>query len=1046
MFGKNKLSFFTYEIFPRVDAKYNAEFLLRTLGNAFALGFYRDEKLLHIFTKTIAKDSTLRQFFDVKPSEFPNSFKYYAIAKLRKEKDFYETHEFNDLQSFLSSLEAGQGLLIWFGLEPTLKELHYSRINKLQQLAQQGSEKHKQMIQLLRDKVKDPLYLVKLVLLDNDRKRLKLLARSLDAYSTLRLSWEIPLFAVKSDSLAKLINTPPKLNYLYALLNEKKWIHITRSNIGQLLIIPDPSIIPAIPGRGAPLPTVIPERAGFKVGVNPETVKEVRLELEDLQRHMYVIGGTGAGKTSFLGTLITHFMKTYPESVVVLIDPNGDFAEQLASSMADYEKLIYVDPVQTTVSVNPLSIPEGIPHEQAELLAESNVKEIFEQLFALKAGAVYVEYVIINALKILYMKTRNPTFSDLYNIILKLRSGELDLPINDPLWEEKLQQFQELEETTYVSALSRLEEYATNPLLKRLFSSDSISDVLEPGNLIVINASNAYIGDKASFLMIAGWVYKLWYSALIRRALRKKLIPVLTIIDEFEVISDLSIIDTILSQARKFYMHLVLAHQHTGQLKPEMLKSIFSNTAVKVLMRTAGDDAEKLSKVDQDFASKIERILPKLEPGEAVMTIMPRKQGDPATPFKVKFDYTELKFDQAKLDAVIKRMKEKYRVEDRKDDVLSLVNPLFKYIEKPDVLEQQILYNIYISRTENGNHSIYLVDLLKKLGVDRDKVEDVINKLEASGYISVEKVKNKKLLMYGKGLFGDIKTIAPSDEGRKLAMKVMLRYMKNKYYVATVKQTPGLAARPDLVAIPFDTNYTLRYDQVVAVEIESCNELNVHPEQVVHNFRKESTKDFTEIHSWTYEECFNKLQHLYNQLSDEEKKKVKIFALKVREKQKTEEKVEENQQIKKVEETGEFTAQETKVQSESNSTLTPQFTSKGPEQSETKAVTSATNNNNIKGPETLTGGLTQKTETAVMGQGAKAAYSSVKIANLELRVLNIIDGKVIVEINGSAYKVSKRDLDDLLNVKDIVTEIKTEKNILKYRVGKLWSSIPLEPV
>ncbi|BDC18226.1 DUF87 domain-containing protein [Acidianus sp. HS-5] len=1046
MFGRNKLNFFSYEVFPRVDTKYNAEFLLRVLGNVFALGFYRDEKLLHIYVKTIATDNTLRQYFDVKQTEYPTNFRYFALAKLKREKDFYEIHEFSDLQSFLSSLEAGQGMMIWFSLEPTLKELHYGRISKLQQLAQQGSEMHKQQIQQIRDKMKDPLYLIKLILLDSERKRLKLTAKQFEAYSTLRLSWEIPLLKVSDNTIYKIINAPPKLSYFYALLNEKKWVHVPKSNVSQLLIIPDPSVLPTTVGRGAPLPTVIPEREGFRVGINPETNKEVKLELEDLQRHMYVIGGTGAGKTSFLGTLITNFMKAYPESVVVLIDPNGDFAEQLASEMANYEKLIYVDPVQATVAVNPLSIPDGIPKDQAELLAESNVKEIFEQLFALKAGAVYVEYVIINALKILYMKSRNPTFADLYDIILKLRSGELDLPVNDPTWEEKLQQFQELEETTYVSALSRLEEYATNPLLKRLFSSDSIVDVLEPGNLIVINASNAYIGDKASFLMIAGWVYKLWYSALIRRALRKKLIPVLTVIDEFEVISDLSIVDTILSQARKFYMHLVLAHQHTGQLKPEMLKSIFSNTAVKVLMRTAGDDAENLSKVDRDFASKIERILPKLEPGEAVMTVMPRKQGDPATPFKVKFDYTELKFDQSKLDSIIKRMKEKYRVEEIKDDVLSLVNPLFKYIEKPNPLEQQILYNIYISRTESSNHSIYLVDLLKKLGVDRDKIENVINKLEAAGYISVEKIRNKKLLIYGKGLFGNVKSVAPSEEGRKLAMKVMLRYMRNKYYVATVKQTPDLAARPDLVAIPLDQNYTLRYDQTIAIEIESCNEINVHPEQVVRNWRKESVRDFAEVHSWTYEECFSKLQELYNQLSDEEKKKVKIYALKVK---KTEQK-EKNMTL-----TGELTQRKTKaVQGESkavtaNSSIVATTSTannnnsngKGPEgpkpaEADTSSATATTNtnSNNGKGPK-LTGELTQQ--------------GRVQLKGITIDIIGREDSKYIVQIGKDRYYIDKEYMEMLLKIKkdqELVRDIKIEDLNLKIDFGGADYTIPLVPL
>ena len=148
-----------------------------------------------------------------------------------------------------------------------------------------------------------------------------------------------------------------------------------------------------------------------------------------------------------------------------------------------------------------MAVPQQIDKDQALVLAESNVDEIFTQLFALKESAVYVKYVIENALKLLYMKTYSPTFTDLYNIILKLRTGEIDIPSNDPLWEAKLEQFQNLEDTTYISALSRLEEYATNPLLKRLFSKDSIDKVLEPGNIIIINAANYKLGATFSSLL-----------------------------------------------------------------------------------------------------------------------------------------------------------------------------------------------------------------------------------------------------------------------------------------------------------------------------------------------------------------------------------------------------------------------------------------------------------------------------------------------------------------------------------------------------------------
>ena len=780
MFKKNRLTFNTYELFPKVNVKYGD--LTRVLGNIFAIMYYRDEKLLHIYTKTLISAQTLRQYFGIQQSNIP-SFKYYAEAVLKKENDFYSLHEFNDIQSFLSSLEVGQGMYIWFSLEPNLKEVHYWYLNKIQKFAQQGNEKHKYLAQAIREKLKDPLYLVRIILLDNCRKRLKLLSKQFDVYSSLRLSWEIPFFCSEKT----IINEPPRLSVIRAFLNEKKWIHITKSNMYQLLVIPDPSIVPINIGRGTPLPDIVPERPnGFRIGTT-ESGKEVKLEIEDLQRHMYVIGRTGAGKTTFIKTLLINFMKKYPNSVGVVIDPNGDFAEELVTYYKDYNKLVYVDPVEATVAVNPLSIPKGLPKDQAFLLAESNVKEIFTQLFALKESAVYVNYVIINALKLLYMRTTSPTFSDLYNIIMKLRSGELDLPIDDPEWEEKLQQFQELEETTYISALSRLEEYATNPLLKRLFNSDSIDDVLQQGNIIVINASNAMIGSPASFLMIAGWIYKLWYSALIRASLRKERIPVLTIIDEFEVIGNLSILDVILSQARKFAMHLVLAHQYTEQLPSELLKSVLVNTAVKVLLGTEATDAEKLSKSDPDFSTEIANVLPNLKPGEAILLVKPRNT-DATVPFKVKIDMIETKRDIDAVKEVIEKMKQKYwNREVGQTDITSIINPVLKYVEeKPEVLGKLVLYETFTSKCETDkselkDHCVALVDLVRKLGVDREKVEDTVNKLEAHGYITVEKIRGKKVIFYGKGVF-PLRGIVENEEGKKVALRVISKLYKQQLW------------------------------------------------------------------------------------------------------------------------------------------------------------------------------------------------------------------------------------------------------------------------
>jgi hypothetical protein len=65
----------------------------------------------------------------------------------------------------------------------------------------------------------------------------------------------------------------------------------------------------------------------------------------------------------------------------------------------------------------------------------------------------------------------------------------------------------------------------------------------------------------------------------------------------------------------------------------------------------------------------------------------------------------------------------------------------------------------------------------------------------------------------------------------------------------------------------------------VAIEIESCNEVEVHPDQVAHNWVKESVKDFAEIHTWTWDKCFNKLQEVYSRFSAD-RSRVRIFVAK----------------------------------------------------------------------------------------------------------------------------------------------------------------------
>jgi len=310
--------------------------------------------------------------------------------------------------------------------------------------------------------------------------------------------------------------------------------------------------------------------------------------------------------------LITAIKKAYNNAIIMVFDPHGDMAEEVASYFADDEKLIYFHPVESGISINPLALPNIPNKEQALLLGFSNVMEIFEKLFGLKDTAVYVKYIIQVSMQLLYSKTPEPTFRDLYRIIYKLRTGEIDLPVDDPTWENKLEMFQNMQEQSFLSAVSRLEMLGTNPLLLKIFSRSKIDDkeLFKPGNIIVINASKAAVGNDAAFLILAGWIFKTWYYALARAALGMERIPIIAFMDEFQNIASLSVIDDILSEARKYGMHIVMAHQHTGQLDKPLIKSIMSNTGVKLLMKEQGDDAKAFAEIFPEFGSELQKSYP----------------------------------------------------------------------------------------------------------------------------------------------------------------------------------------------------------------------------------------------------------------------------------------------------------------------------------------------------------------------------------------------------------------------------------------------------
>jgi hypothetical protein len=242
--------------------------------------------------------------------------------------------------------------------------------------------------------------------------------------------------------------------------------------------------------------------------------------------------------------------------------------------------------------------------------------------------------------------------------------------------------------------------------------------------------------------------------------------------------------------------------------------------------------------------------------------------------------------------------------------------------------------------------------------------------------------------------------------------------MKSGYITVRGKQEGEI--RPDFVAIPYDrSTFRPNYEDAIALEIESPNEVSVHLEQVKKNMIKYmQIKDlFKEIHVWTSDDAFPKLKEIYdsfladNSIPQEYKAKVKIFSVKIKKKE-IEQKPKEEQ--KKVEETGEFTNDRQIQVTESKA--------------ENKVITAA--------------------------QGAAANNANSKLGSLTLKevtieVLSKENGGYIIQINETKYYIKEEYLKILQTAakdQELIKSISLDKLELKINLGIMDYTIPLAPL
>ncbi len=370
-----------------------------------------------------------------------------------------------------------------------------------------------------------------------------------------------------------------------------------------------------LPAKKAPAPANLPQE-GTILGKNyyRGQTQIIKISKKDRQRHLYILGQTGTGKTE-LGKYL-FLQDVYDGHGACFIDPHGDAATDLLSKIPIHrlKDVVYFDPTNTQ---NPpgFNILNAQTPEEKQIVINSFISLLYKLYDPNHQGMIgpLLERAVRNVM-LTAMEEEDNTLVEVLRLLTSPEFAATKIPlIKDPLvktyWTEELAQtsdFHKSETLGYFT--SKFDHFVTDPTIRNIIgqgqSTFSLKDIMNNQKILIINLAKGVIGtENASFLGL------LLIPHLLIAAMSRANLPedqrhdFYLYVDEFQNFATPDFIQ-ILSEARKFHLNLTLLNQYLDQVPKDIIDAVFGNVGSFVSFRVGIDDAEKL---EQKFAPVFNR-------------------------------------------------------------------------------------------------------------------------------------------------------------------------------------------------------------------------------------------------------------------------------------------------------------------------------------------------------------------------------------------------------------------------------------------------------
>ncbi len=357
--------------------------------------------------------------------------------------------------------------------------------------------------------------------------------------------------------------------------------------------------------KTAPAPAEIPQE-GLYLGMSAYrgVKRPVYISDVDRQRHMYIIGKTGTGKTELLKDLIMQDVRA--GKGLCYMDPHGDAIEDLLQMIPPEraEDVIYFNPSDTERPMG-LNLLEARTEDQKHFAATAVINMMYKLFDPYKTGIVgpRFEHAVRNAM-LTAMSDEGSTFVEVMRILTDAKYVQELLPkVTDPIvrryWTDQIAQtadFHKSEVLDYI--VSKFGRFVTNRMIRNIIgqskSSFSFREVMDSGKILFINLSKGEIGEENSSFLGLVLVPRILMAAMSRADISEEQRRNFYLyVDEFQNFATPDFAQ-ILSEARKYHLNLCVANQFIGQVEEEVKNAVFGNVGTIISFRVGVTDANYL--------------------------------------------------------------------------------------------------------------------------------------------------------------------------------------------------------------------------------------------------------------------------------------------------------------------------------------------------------------------------------------------------------------------------------------------------------------------